>query len=319
MGSSLSRAKKTEVPADGRRLNPRHLALLAWLDHRVVFDHALDVAAFLAHTSKLELAGRAEGAVMREHAAARRGFEEAVSAYFVKRYQGRYCDVRWYSEEGMARALVLHGSKASTKNVDQNGAEDSLTYREIVQDTIEYDAERGMIAVGAHAMPDARKLAALFAEHLLGDADFFGGDDAANLYTLEAINRLGASFCCNHEWDPTVAAVRIREVQVDEGGGSGRARRPSPWALTVRDTDNALERLAELWERIDFSMLRINHLKLEFVLKHFGVESSVTVKVKPPGLASYRDHTHESVILEHLERYGIRRPRPPFRVPAAAE
>lgn len=314
-GVVLAPPEEAEGASDGRRLNPRHLALLAWLDHRVVFDRALDVAAFMAHSSKYELAGRDEGVSIRDGAKAQEAFKEAVSAYFAKRYQGRYCDLRWYNEDGLARALVLHGSKASTKNVDQDGEEDSLTFREIVQDTIEYDAERGMIAIGAHAMPDARKLAVLFAEHLLGDADFFGGADADNLYTLERINQLGVKFRCNHDWDPEVVHVRIREVQVDEGGG----RRHSPWALTVRDADNALRRLAELWDGIDFADLRINHVKLEFVLKHGGVENMIAVKVKPPGLASYRDHSHESVILEHLERYGIRRARPLLQLRAAAE
>ena len=89
--------------------------------------------------------------------------------------------------------------------------------------------------------------------------------------------------------------------------------------MTVRDADNALHRLADIWEQVHFADVRINYLKLEFVLKIDGVESFVTVKVKPPGLASFRDHSHESVILEHLERYGLRRARSLLQLPAAAE
>lgn len=311
---------EAEGSRDARHLNPRHLALVAWLDHRVIFDCALDAAAFYAHSARMERSGRREGVAVHRDPQVRARFEAAIGEYFKTRYQGRYCDVRWYGEDDSERALVLHGSKASIKNVDVDGAEASLKFREIVQDTLEYDTARGSISIGSNAAPDARMLADLFATHMLGEPDFFQGSEAGNLYTLLPINHSGASFRFNHDWDEVVTSVRLREIQVDEGEHyDGGRKRYSPWAMTVRDKDDALRRLAELAPDIDFADLRITYVKLEFMLGVGGAETSVIVKVKPPGLASFRDHSHESTILEHLERNGLRRTSPAFKVPAAAE
>jgi hypothetical protein len=320
-GIELVARAEVEGPGDGRHLNPRYLALVAWLDHRPVFDRALDGVAFLWHSAKLELSGRREGAEPLQHdAAAVENFRRAVSEYFSSRYLGRYCDVRWYSEPGSARALVLHGSKASTKNVDAEGAEQSLTFREIVQDTLEYDVAGGTISIGSKVMPDARKLAGLFAEYLLGDAKFFEGKGAGNFYTLEPINECGAAFRLSALDDDEIAEVIVREIQVDEGEHyvDGR-KKQSPWAMTVRDNGNALQRLADLAPDVDFGDLRISYVKLEFVFKVADATSSVIVKVKPPNFVSFRDHSHESAILDLLERHGIRRLRPAHPAAAAAE
>jgi hypothetical protein len=122
-GVELVPREELEGPADGRHLNPRHLALVAWLEHRPVFDRALDAAAFLAHGARLELSGLREGLEPREHEqGARDAFARAVVEYFTSKYQGRYCDIRWYSEDDVARLLVLHGSKASMETAVQKSA-----------------------------------------------------------------------------------------------------------------------------------------------------------------------------------------------------
>jgi hypothetical protein len=322
-GVALVPPDEVEGPNDGRHLNPRHLALAAWLDHRAVFDRALDAVAFLHHSAKLELSGRDTGVEARsDDAMAVDGFRAAVSDYFMSRYQGRYCEVRWYHDDTDhgPRALVLHGTKASTKNVDEDGEEQSLTFREIVQDTVEYDTDSGTISVGAKAVPDARKLAGLFAEHLLGDREFFSRADAANFYTLQPINDRGEHFHFSVDDEAEVSRVLIREVRVDEDlvYRNGR-RRPSPWSMTVRDNRDALTKLTRLAPDVRFDDVRIVYVKLEVVFCIDGLDSSVIVKVTPPTSASFRDHSHERTILELLERHGIRRLRPAFPAAAAAE
>ena len=96
------------------------------------------------------------------------GFAEAARLHFAGRYNGHYCDVRWFEEDDLLRVLVLHGSKPETKNVDQEGAEDTLKFREIVQSTIEYDERRSAISVGSKSAADAKKLVKLIKE--LNDA-----------------------------------------------------------------------------------------------------------------------------------------------------
>jgi len=320
-GVELVLTSEVECEQDGLHLNPRHLALVTYLDHRRIFDRALDVAAFFSHSAPLELNGDREGVEsLHEVEANRTAFSDAVSGYFAKRYQGRYCDVRWFTEGESIRILVLHGSKPSIKNVEENGAENTLKFREITQDTIRYNSATGNISVGAKVAPDAKKLVKLFACHLLDDEDFFENEGADNLYTLTPINRRGKDFRFNFEWDENVTDVRIREIQVDEGQHMVNGRvRYSPWAMTVRDSRNALRRLNELGDGIDFADLRINYIKLEFWLDIGGKDSRVTVKVKPSGLASMRDHSHERLIMEHLERNGIRRGFTSQSASAAAE
>jgi hypothetical protein len=251
---------------------------------------------------------------------ARGAFKSAAAAYFANRYLGRYCDVRWYPEDDQVNILVLHGKNAMTANVEEKGAERTLTYREITQDTIRYHAPSGRVKVSASSAAERSKLVELFAEHMIGDPDFFKGNNSQRIYSLEPICSQGAAFRFNHTWDPDVLSVTVREIQIDEGEHEVDGKtRYSPWAMTVRDSRNAIARLIELAPDVDFQDLRINYVKLEFRFSVEGKETRIVVKVKPPNVASFRDHSFESKIMEHLERNGIRITRRTVPAIAAAE
>jgi hypothetical protein len=321
--ADVSLVPKDEIEGenDGRHLTPRHLALRAYLEQRPVFERTLDIHAFWAVRSPLELSGDREGVESRhEDEKARIAFAAAASAYFASRYLGRYCDVRWYPEADEINILVLHGKNAMTANVEENGAERTLTYREIAQDTIRYDVSSGRVKVSANTAAERKKLVELFAEHLIGDADFFEGEDAQRLYTLEPIRLQGEAFRFAHSWDPEVVSIKVKEIQVDEGEHEVDGRtRYSPWAMTVRDSRNAVARLVELAPDVDFQDIRINFVKLEFHFNVEGKETRILVKVKPHNVASFRDHSFEDRIMEHLERNGIRIARGSMPTAAAAE
>ena len=141
-----------------QRFTPRYIALIAWLDYRQIFDRALSAAAFFAYSSKLERDADREDVETRHlEIGVQDSFAEAARLHFAGRYNGHYCDVRWFDEDGLLRVLVLHGSKAETKNVDHEGVEDTLKFREIVQSTIEYDLRRGSVAIGSKSATDAKK------------------------------------------------------------------------------------------------------------------------------------------------------------------
>ncbi|HUE95489.1 MAG TPA: hypothetical protein VMN39_02465 [Longimicrobiaceae bacterium] len=307
-GIVLVPREELEGPEDGRHLTPRHLALRAYLDHRAVFNRALDISAFWSVSSPLELVGAREGVECRHtDPAAQEAFRSAVSAHFTERYNGRYCDVRWYPEDDEVNILVLHGRNPRTANVEQDGSESTLSYREIAQDTIRYHAASGRVKIGAGTPPDRRKLVELFAEHLLGEPDFFKGNNSDRLYTLEPIRTRGTGFRFRHEWDEDITSVTVREIQIDEGEHEVNGRmRYSPWAMTVRDSRDAIARLAELAPDVHFADLRINYVKLEFRFDVDEKESRVMVKIKPPNIASFRDHSFEKTIMEHLELNGLR-------------
>lgn len=302
-------------------ITPRHLALRAYLDRRAVFERTLDMFAFWAVRSPTEFSGSKEGVESR-HAAppAREAFQAAASVYFAGRYLGRYCDVRWYAEEDEICVLVLHGKNAVTSNVEENGAERTLTYREIAQDTIRYNPAGGRVWISASAAVERKKLAELFAEHMIGDTAFFNGANSDRIYSLEPIRQQGGAFRFKYSWDQDTNAILVKEIQIDEGEHEidGKVRY-SPWAMTVRDSQNAIARLLELAPEIDFADLRINYVKLEFRFESGEREHRVIVKVKPPNIASFRNHAFEKKILEHLERNGIRLARPVVPIAAAAE
>lgn len=312
---------RLENAPDDLRFTPRFIALVTWLDHRPVFDRALSAAAFLAHSTKLERdADREDIEPRHNEAGVQEAFAEAARLHFASRYNGQYCDVRWFEEEDLLRVLILHGSKAETKNVDQEGAEDTLKFREIVQSTIEYDPRRGSIAVGSKSAADAKKLVKLFGEHVLGDGDIFEASAKEELYTLAPLQRLGPAFRFRFDPEGEITHVALREVRVDEAQvtATGRLRR-SPWFLTLGDSENALKRLKEVACELDVADVRIVHAKIDVTIEVDDSEIVVPVTIRPPRTVSMRDHSHERLILDMLEDNDIRKRRGADQAAAAAE
>lgn len=320
-GVDVLSAYRVEGAADDLRFTPRFMALVTWLDHRSLFDRSLSAAAFLAHSTKLERDAEREDVELRHHdAGVQDGFADAARLHFASRYNGHYCDVRWFEEEDLLRVLILHGSKPETKNVDQEGAEDTLKFREIVQSTIEYDQRRSAIAVGSKSATDAKKLVKLFGAHVLGDGDIFEASAKEELYTLGPLQRQGDKFRFNFEPDGDITHVALREVRIDEAQltATGRLRR-SPWFMSLGDSENALRRLKEVAPEIDVGDVRIVHAKIDVTIEVDDSEIVVPVTIRPPRTVSMRDHSHERIILEMLEDNEIRKRRRTDKAAAAAE
>lgn len=295
---------------EGKVITSRHLALRAYLEHRAVFDVALNRFAFWSVRSPTEFSGSKEGVESR-HAdpIAKAAFCDAAVSYFSERYRGDFCEVHWYPEEEEICILVLHGKHAVTANVVEKGSEDTLQFQEIAQDTIRYHAASGRVWISAAAAAERKTLADLFAEHMLGDKDFFKGANADRIYTLAPIQEQGINFCFKKGGHSETESILVKEIQIDEGEHEVDGKiRYSPWAMTVRDSQNAIMRLYELAPDVDLRDLRINHVKLEFRFRNDDREDKVLVKVKPKNTASFRNHAYEKQILEHLERNGIRHP-----------
>ena len=320
-GVDVLSAYRVEGVADDLRFTPRFMALVTWLDHRPIFDRSLSAAAFLAHSTKLERDAEREDVELRHHdPGVQDGFAEAARLHFASRYNGHYCDVRWFEEEDLLRVLILHGSKPETKNVDQEGAEDTLKFREIVQSTIEYDQRRSAIAVGSKSATDAKKLVKLFGAHILGDGDIFEASSKEELYTLGPLQRQGDKFRFNFGPDGDITHVALREVRIDEAQltATGRLRR-SPWFMSLGDSENALRRLKEVAPEIDVGDVRIVHAKIDVTIEVDDSEIVVPVTIRPPRTVSMRDHSHERIILEMLEDNEIRKRRRTDKAAAAAE
>ena len=309
-GVQLVPQVETEGEHDGRHLHPQHVALRSYLDHRQIFDQAIDFRAFIQPSSPAEFNGAREGVDCRQDdPKACEAFRQAVSAYFGERYMGRYCEVRWYPEEDEINILILHGRHMVATPVEERGEERVLRFRELRQDTIRYTAATGRLRTSAEQATEREQLKKLFAEHMIGEADFFDGEDSQNLYTLRPVNEQGADFELETDWDSDLEKVRIVEVQIAEPRPPEKRRR-APWALTLRDARNPLRRARQMMPWLDFGAVEIIYLKLEFTFRLHGKPRRVMVKIKPPHTVSFRRDLFEAKIMEHLRRNDLCVPRP---------
>jgi hypothetical protein len=317
VGMQLVPQEETQGEHDGRHLHPQHVALRAYLHHREIFDQAIDFRAFIQPSSPAEFNGAREGVDCRhDDPDACEAFRQAVSAYFSERYLGRYCEVRWYPEEDEINILILHGRHMVVTPVEERGEERVLRFRELRQDTIRYTPATGRLRTSAEHATEREELKKLFAEHLIGEADFFDGEDSQNLYTLQPVNEQGADFELETDWDNDLEKVRIVEVQIAEERSPER-RRGAPWALTIRDARNPLRRATQMMRWLDFGAVEIVYLKLEFMFRLHGKQRRIMVKIKPPGTVTFRRDVFEAKIMEHLRRNGLCVPRPTLLSAAA--
>jgi hypothetical protein len=308
-GVHLVPVEETEGEHDGRHLHPQHVALRAYLDHREVFHKAIDFRAFIQPSSPAEWNGAREGVeCLHEDPAACEAFRAAVSAYFSKRYLGRYCEVRWYPEDEI-NILILHGRHMVVTPVEERGEEHVLRFRELRQDTVRYTPATGRLRTSAEHATEREQLKKLFAEHLIGEPDFFDGEDSENLYTLEPVRKQGADFELETDWDEDLEKVRMVEVQLAEERAPDKRRR-APWAVTLRDARNPLRRTKQMMPWLDFGSMEIVYLKLEFTFRLHDKQRRIMVKVKPPSTVSFRRDVFEARIMEHLRRNGLCVPRP---------
>lgn len=319
-GIKLIPDEELEDENDGRHLTPRHIALRAFLDHQEIFDQTRKVAAFFFGSKILEFHGTPDTPSRHDSAEAREAFQKAASAYFSERYQGRYCRISWYDEGEEIRIMVAHGHNATMANVEEDGEEQTRAWREIGEDSIRYHAPSGWAGVMARTLGDQRQLAALFAEHMLGDADFFKKRENEQLYTLRPVQEQGGDFRFQYDWDERVQDVQIRQIVIDDGEYvlDGR-RHHSPWTHTCKDNHDAIAQLLEFAPDLDLSEVRIVSMKLVFRFDINGEVFPVAVTIRPPHTATISDRTLEDAIMEHLTRNGIRLPRQADTAAIAAE
>jgi hypothetical protein len=283
---------------EGMHLNPRYVALRAFLDHRKVFDSAVDILTFFDNRSPGEFVGEEEGVPPRMTDAAQLAFEQQAAEFFNSRYQGHYCRTRWYPDEDGVNLLVIHGNiPVSTVTIEED-EERPRTFREVRQDTITYDQHTGRVKVTASGDEEKQHLCDIFAETILGRPSFFQQQGSRNLYTLARIVQEGPMFQLDGEWDPELVDARLTEIQVDSGERGG-------WMMRVRDPQDALLHLLDKCPELDLSKAHINYVKLRFVFSSGTRKRKKTVKIKPPSVASFNRSSLEAKVLEHLRRNGF--------------
>jgi len=310
-------------PADEQKLEPKHVALRMFIEHRDIFDSAADMLNFAALSSFAEFQGEEEGIEADIDDAALDRFRREAEEIFNTDLRGRYCAVESYEDGDEINIVVKHGAPFKTTEVIQSGADHVISYRETVHAVLSYSSLTGILKVGGVAKARREDLAEVFAAVLLHRPGFFAAPDAQDLYTLRPIERAGFGFEFKHDFDPSILRVQITEVQADRIGidrRSGEAR--VFYSHTIRDArDNALARLGEDAHGIRFGPeWRLAHVVLRVHINAGERKPArVAVKVKPPRIVSFKRQRFENRIMMLLRRNGFVNDRQPDQVAIAAE
>jgi hypothetical protein len=302
-----------DAAAVEHRIDPKHLALRAFLDHPAVFNAASDLVALMRLTSLAEFAGLDEGVEPRLDEQTRKAFEQAAARLFEADLHGKYCRVGWYEDDDEIRVVVTHGTPITTVPVVEGGEERIISFSTAEQAVLSYSAAAGRLKVGGVSKARCADFAEMLAAIMLERPKFFAAPDAQELYTLKPVEAAGFGFTFDHAFDPAIRRVQIVEAQADRitiDPRSGEERRS--WSLTMRDNSNALFRLGSEARRIVFSQdgYRLNHIVFRVQIEPEGERPArLTVKLKPPGSAMFKRERFEGQIMTLLRRNGLCRER----------
>lgn len=300
--------------------DPKHLALRVFLEHPDLFDAAADQRAMMAADRLQEFAGKERGVAVDLSDDRMKRFEAAIRDLFCEAFQGDYCRVGEYVDDGEINLVIAHGSVVSTMPVVEGQEERVISVRQIKHAVIRYSETTGMLGLARIRKAHQAEIAEIFASEILEKPGFFDGDDARDLYTLSPIEEAGPTFNFDHRYDPVIDRVEITEAAADlmipGKGGYLRAAR------SFRSRDPGGEALKHLAETpADFGgSWRLGELVFRVVFKSDAKrQPQVTVKLRPPSVLQFRRTQHEARILTLIERHGLRNERENLSLIEAAE
>ena len=306
-------------------LDPKHFAVLAFLDYPEVFNSASDLMALEIRSSVTEYVGADEDVAAEMNCASKAAFEDAAREVFQRDHRGGYCRVGWYDDDDEVNVVVTHGAPVTVRPVINDQEESVISYRGAEHAVLSYHPRTGRLKVGGVMQARRALLAEIFATAMLNRSGFFIGPDSQRLYTLASVESRGLRFTVDHAFDPEISRVQITEVQVDRittDAATGDV--VAGHSIVAKDGRRsallALEEIAPRGIVFGPNSYRIGHLGLRI---HFAVPRGrpvkVTIKLKPPSQAVFKRHRFEGRIMELLRRNGFCHDRDIAETLAAAE
>ncbi len=301
---------RPEHSGDLRDEDPKHLAVVVFLDHPAIFDRAADWNALGARSSLAEFVGLEEGVEADVTDATKARFEEAVRALFLADMRGDHCRVGWYDDANDINLVVEHGSPVNTTEVVGRSENRVISFRAAQHATLIYSPATALLKIGGVAKARRAEVAEIFALTMLGRPGFFAAEDAQNIYTLDPVERAGYGYSLQAAYDPSIRRVQIVEAQIDRimvDDRTGEQRVGHSFVARDMRGGEALARLGEAMrgQRMGHEW-RLNHLSLRVEIGTGGARPSrVTVKVKPPSSAQFRRERFEHTIMTLLHRNGL--------------
>jgi hypothetical protein len=105
-------------------LNPKHVALRAFLDQPPVVNAASDFLAIETRSSLTEFSGPDENVDPEMNDATRQAFEQEARRLFIPDPMGGYCRIGWYDDDDELNIVVTHGEAIVIAETVQAGVEE---------------------------------------------------------------------------------------------------------------------------------------------------------------------------------------------------
>lgn len=299
-------AKTGDDGAPDKRHDPKHLALRVFLEHPDLFDVAADYLAMMTADRLYEFAGRKRGIPIDLTPEKVEEFRTRVAELFKEAFLGDFCRVGDYADGDETNFVISHGTLVSTMPIVEGQQEKVISLRGVTQAILRYSENTGILRLARIKAGHQNEIAEAFADILLGEPGMFDSDDAQDLYSLEVVEKAGAGFAIDHQYDPAIDKVLIVEAAADLMVPGKDGCRKVARTLRSRDlTGKALEHFRETPVGFGGSWV-LGEMVLRIYFKGEGTrQPKITVKIRPPGVLQFRRTRHEARVMELIERNGM--------------
>lgn len=277
--------------ADAVGLPPRDVSLLAYLDHRELFNRVRGRRVITAARRYREFKGRQVLPAELPDAGAIRRLERQLGWGFERRNRSAHCRVHTFALDGLFHFDITHGRpRLRDGALDERGEqirEASIEYRPQQVDRVSYDPASGVLRVTARDARTTRAYCASFGELLFGQVGWFTDTSVLSLMPLvyDPVNALR----------PTrgIREVRLVYAQVVCPGRVGMD-------LMFRSED-VFAGLAE-HGGVSLEDGELTWVSLKVTYTHGGTR---VTKLGLPNHVTYDGHRDEPVIRHFLEQRGF--------------
>ena len=277
--------------ADAAALPPRDVSLLAYLDHRDLFNRVRGRRVISATRRFREFKGREVLSVDLPDAESVQRLERRLGRGFERRNRSLHCRIHAYALDGLHHFDITHGRpRLRDGALDERGdqiREAAVEYRPQQVDRVSYDPNRGVLRVTARDARTTRAYCDCFGELLFGQIGWFS--DAAVLTLTPLVHDPVAAL------RPTrgIRDVRLVYAQVVCPGRVGMD-------LMFRSEDVFAGLAEHGGVSLDDGQLTWVSLKVTYV--HGGTRIT---KLGLPNHVTYNNHRDEPVIRQFLEERGF--------------
>ena len=312
------------VPAEAQaKVNPRNLALRAFIEQSAVFEEAENALAFLQPQSVDEFIAPEEGIIADIGPERIRDLTARAREIFRADLRGEFCEATTYEDGDDVNVSIRHGATLTIAEVIEDNRKRIRSFQEIDNAVLAYSAIDGRLKVWGCAKSSRLALARAFAEIVLDSPGLFNAPTARRLYTLERVEQAGGRFAFRHGHDDGIAKVMIYEAQVNRMMAGPRGGQKVAFSLTARDPfGDALRALHA--SRTDIAYgdggWRLAQMVIKIVLKSDRPRPPmIAVKIKPHSTLGFPRQRHQHRVMELLRMNGMLCDREPASAAIAAE